>query len=208
MLFSVGDFDYLVITPEHENQFISVIAESFSSRHKLAIYMGFPKEFFESIIRSDLDSCMGRELSVACVHRPTQEVCGGLTVSKFDSDAIENSDEHVLRMLTAMDCQFFNRHSNIDRKLCMHQDLLGVSHKWAGNKIGENQILASLQVGKDKGLTYAVIELSAPGSQHICLDLLRYVLDQEIIFSDYICDGVQPFQYLEGTCVLAFKEIN
>ena len=85
ILFSVGDFDYLVISPLYESQFILVVAECFSSRQKLAIYMGLSKEFFESVARSDLDSCMGRELSVVCIHRPTQEVCGGLTVSKFDS---------------------------------------------------------------------------------------------------------------------------
>ena len=90
----------------------------------------------------------------------------------------------------------------------MHQDLLGVSHKWAGNKIGENLISASLQIGKAKGLAYAVIELTAPESQHICLDRLKYTLDQEIIYSDYKCDGVKPSPDFEGTCVLAFKEIN
>ena len=210
IIFSLGDFDYLVLSPVYENQLISVISESFSTRGKLAVFTGISKETLALIVRGALDDYMSRELTVMCVHRPTQELCGGMTVSGINSDVFEHSVENIsisMKLITGMDRKFFSSHNNLNPRQCLHQHMLGVSHKWAGNKIGENLILASLQVGKAKGFTYALIELTVSVSQHICLDVLNYTLDQEVIYSEHEDNGIKPFESLDGVCVLAFKEI-
>lgn len=210
LLFSDGDFDYLVTLPIYESQLIAMISETFSSRGVLAAYIRSPKERYESMTRDALDSRMGRELSVICVHRPSGELCGGFTSTAIDSDVFEHHNEPTSprsRLLAEIDCEFFNRHSEFSPRQCLHQHALAVSSKWAGNKIGENLTLASLKAGKAKGLTFALVELTASVSQHICIDLLKYTVDQEISYSEYVIDGIRPFPHLDGKCVLAFKEI-
>ena len=214
LLFSVGEFDYLTITAAYESETISVVASCLALHGVIDIYLHNTKEMVEEDLRTLLDSYMGRELTIICVHHPTQEVCGGLFSNAINSDITEvcsGNNTVVMKplndFLEEIDQNFF-RNSGFSPKQCLHQHIIGVNTKWAGNKIGENLVLGSMQVGKAKGLLYALIELAGPATQHICINICKYMPYQEIVYRDYEYNGVKYFENLEGSCVLAVKEFS
>ena len=214
ILFSVGDFDYIVITSAREGEAISVAANSICQYGPIDSYLRYSNVMLEEYLRNILDNYLGREVSVICIHRPTQEVCGGCFSNGINPEAPDVFSEPnmstmkiVNDFLEEIDQNFFENSGSNPRQ-CLHQHILGVDIKWAGNKIGEKLVLASIQVAKAKDLTYALIELAGPGSKHICLNIHKYTPYQEVIYRDYEHNGVKYLENLEGSCVLAIKEFS
>ena len=177
-------------------------------------YISTPVEVLEEFLRNILDNYLGREVTVLCLHRPSNEVCGGMFSNGINPDISEVFTENILPFIQPitdfvedMEKYFFTRYQKNPRE-CLHQYMLGVDKKWAGNKIGENLVLASLQAGKANGLTYGLLEVTGPISQHICIGLIKYSVVLEVAYRDYQFNGRKEFENLEGICIIAYKEIE
>ena len=176
-------------------------------------YLNTSNEVLEEFLRNILDNYLGREVTVLCLHRPSQEVCGGLFSNGINHDIPEVFTENILpfiepvtHLLEEIEKCFFTKYPRNPRE-CLHQYMLGVDKKWAGNKIGENLVLASLQAGRAQGLTYGLVELTGKASQHIFVDLVKYSVAHEVTHGEYEANGRKVFEHLEGLCIIAWKEI-
>ena len=114
LVFSVGDFDYLVAGSEYAEQLISLVVEVFIANEPIVSCITAPKESIDVFFRAAYTSDSGKDLSIVCIHRPSQEICGGLIASKVDESPESNPELHpevetARSFLVEMDNYFFSR---------------------------------------------------------------------------------------------------
>ena len=136
LTFSIDDFDYQIISPKYEKATISFIGEYFSKYEKMSINGNLSPRILEELCTYFLDSYLGRELTIICVHRPSQTVVGTSINNGYNPNGSEmpfipsdfnpnNEKDYILGMLKfcdQLDEDFFNKF-NVDRSLCVHHQM-------------------------------------------------------------------------------------
>ena len=221
LLFSIEEFDYRFLSPEYENIAVSLVADCFAAYEPMSRYCGISSRMQAESCMNVLDNYLGREVSVMCIHRPSQELCGAFICHGYNPDGSEvpfiptdsnpinekNSFLTMLKLYDELDYKLFDI-LKIERRLCLHQVLQGVDKRWKKRRIGYYLVLASIEAGKSKGLTYAMAEATGPIPQKIFIDQLGYTCSAEYIYKEYEVNGIKVFKDLEGSCKLVFKHIS
>ena len=220
LVFSIGDFDYQVISPRYEKDTISLVGECFSKYEKMSKNGNLSSSILEEFCIHFLDNYLGRELTLICVHRPSQTVVGAAINNGYNPDGSEipfipsdlnpnNEKEYILGMLKfcdQLDEDFFSG-LNIDRSLCLHHQMGVVDIKWRKHNIFYYLVLASFEVARAKRLTISIAEATGPESQSIYLKKLKYTSPLQFRYEDCLLNGIKHFKDLEGSCKLVFKSI-
>ena len=185
LIFSIDEFDYRVISPRYEKDTILLVGECFSKHEKMSRNGKLSARIIEEFCINILDNYLGRELTVICVHRPSQTVIGASVSHGYNPDGSEiifipsnlnsnNEKDYMLGMMkfsNELDEEFFSRF-NIDRSLCFHTEIGVVDMRWRKHNIIYYVVLASLEVARAKGLMISIAEATGPQSQSIYLKKL------------------------------------
>ena len=221
LIFSIEEFDYQILSPRYEKDTISLVGECFSKYEKMSINGSLSQRILEEFCTCFLDNYLGRELTIICVHRPSQTVVGTSINNGYNPNGSEmpfipsdfnpnNEKDYILGMLKfcdQLDEDFFNKF-NVDRSLCIHHQIGVVDIKWRKRNIVYYLVLASLKVARSKGLTISIAEATGPQSQSIYLKKLGYTCPLEFRYEDCKLNGIKHFKDLEGNCKLVFKYIR
>lgn len=208
-----GDFSYRLINSENEAAAIDVIVRAMHDREPIISYTNAPREATTELFRNVLDQYKARELSVVCIHEPTQTVCGAFLCAKMNPDIVDTYSENVLReygyvfkLLESLDAPLIEKYGN---RLAegLHQFMLGVDGDWLKHGVGLDLGLITVELGRTHGCTFAMAELSNPISQHMCIDKYQYEVLNIIEYKNFLIDGIKPFENLEGNIKSVFKEI-
>ena len=141
-LLNIGEFVYQIITPQYEKIAISTVANCFANYEPVSVYCKLKPKLLEEACLSVLDSYLGREVSMICIHKPSKTVCGthlchgynpdGSNISFIPSDMHLKSEIltilSMLKFFDDMDDYFFHKY-NIDRKKTLHQVFGGVDKR-------------------------------------------------------------------------------
>ena len=79
-----GPFVYKRIFSQVEDKALELITHSFSNHEPLNLYLKTPQEIIERYYYEVLNAEKSRELSVVCIHEPTQELCGVIINNSAD----------------------------------------------------------------------------------------------------------------------------
>ena len=86
VLFSIGEFDYRIINSNYERKAISLISECFAADEPISRYFKLSPTLLAESCINVLDNYLGREISVLCVHRPSQSLCGANISHGYNPD--------------------------------------------------------------------------------------------------------------------------
>ena len=176
------------------------------------LYLNTPTDITEELMTEGLNWYKARELTVVCIEKSTQTVCGGFLCCQSHPDYPHTVSEKVLkyldylfRNLDALDSEL--KRLSVDLYQGCYQFCIGVKKEFAGNKIGENLTLCSIELAKRHGLLFVHAELTSPISQHF-YQKLGYTVLKQITYADFEADGQKVFERLPGCSQLAIKYIN
>lgn len=213
IVLSDGDFDYTTIPDDRFAETLRLEGEVFILGQEPLltqcdqISAEVITEFCEGI--GTHPSC--RELSIIAVHRPTGEIAGALLNERLGhgdspaySERVLSEFERAFAFLGQIDHIFFEQ-TGLDPKLCCHEFMLAVHPKWKGSNIGYNLFVASNKLGKEKGLTFALVEVTGPISQHLTIDKLGYQVVHTLEYKNFEYKAVKPYTHVEGNCKIIYK---
>lgn len=208
-IFTIGDFEYIPITPSYEEQALEILSYSFTNFDPSTIYSKIPQEVYKEFGRNVLDSYRARELSVVCIYNQTSEVCGVALSNEINPDfPVEYTDSvnHYLKEIFLIMIQL-DENISIDWDHACYYNSLAVDSKWKGNQIGLNLTRALEKHAKNKGFSLIKAEAMNPTTQHILFDQLEYTECNPIKYDESEYNGEKLFPGLEGYCSLAYKNL-
>ena len=212
ILLSDDRFEYKVIEPTHEKEFLTMIADVFSKYEALISYLNTPIDITEELMTNALNWYKARELTVVCIEKSTQTVCAGFLCCQTHPDYPHTVSERVskflvdfFKFLNGLDSEFQNL--PIDLSQGCYQFCIAAKKEFAGNKIGENLTLCSIELAKRHRLLFVHSELTSPISQHF-FQKLGYTVLKQVTHADYEVDGQKAFEKLLGFSQLVIKYIN
>ena len=210
VLLRTNQFDYKLLESIYEKKALTLVTESFVSNEPLTIYKNYSKEVTEQSFLDILNGYKGRELSVVCIERSTDEVCGAYFCNQINasiselSDSVSSELEDLYALLDSMIEELARR--NIDVTQGCNQAVLGVGKNWAGRQIGKNLVLASIEIAKEHRIPFVFSELTSPVSQNI-YEKLGFSFIHEVQYKDLLYKNQKVFENLSGCCKLALKHI-
>ena len=88
IIFSIGDFDYQAISERYEKDALILLGECFSKYEKIALNGKLGPNIIQEYCIYCLDSHLGRELTVVCIHRPSKALIGVSINHSYNSDGL------------------------------------------------------------------------------------------------------------------------
>ena len=214
VIFDTPDIVYKTITPEFEKAAVTLVARIFASDEPLAIHCKIPQTIMEEFAYNILDNYLGREISIVCIHKSTQEVIGVVLSHGFHpdiperySDNVKNVMKPLFQLFDALHERFLSKY-NLDPRLITHQIMGAVDRRFKGKKVAYNMMMATMEAAKSKGLTIAVAEPTGPLTQFAYVEILKFNIIGEIAYEEFEVDGVKTFENMKGCCQIIVKPLR
>ena len=207
-----GPFIYKTLFPEIEDQALTLSAQEHVKYEPLDAYLKTSEEVCRNYFLNCLSSGNSRELSIVCIHEPTQELCGVSINKSTDSEkATKTSDlasfvGPIEKIMEDLSQEFVQNNKEILKHGFCVADVT-VPKVWSGNRIGNHLFYASFEYAKQLGYRFAIIECTGPVSQHIVINHFKPFVLKTIVYKDFVFNGVKAFEYLDGDiklCLVTF----
>ena len=207
-----GPFVYKRIFSQVEDKALELLANAFSNHEPINRYLKTPQNILERYFYEVLNTEKSRELSVVCIHEPTQELCGVKINNSADAlikfpDNVIVSLGPIYQIIDEVSSEFLENNKGILKYGC-HVSGTGVSKKWAGHKIGYYLFRATYENAKELGYKFGISESTGPISQHIYVHNFGSFVLKSVVYKDIVFNGEKVLNSVEGDCKLCLIPFN
>ncbi len=204
---------YEVLDEQSVTQAIHCLTTTFPAYEPMTKCLGISQEVFYDFAEMFVQKTVRDNLSIAAKDRWTGKLLGCQISEDFHGEPPAKLNrlypgfEPILALLDTLDSIYRITHHTHQNEL--YEFMMGVYPEYKGRNIGYNLLKVSHMLGRMKGFTGAIAEVTGPISQRIFIEKHNYHVLEEIEYKRFNFHGRTCFEGIAdcATCKLVYKEL-